>query len=205
MFFENNFQTYFAGQTEQSERAEALDLARNLYAIGLTLKSVPVFDEVSLEALIPISHQLPRDDSAISLPSAMLYMAIHPVLTDLNLFTHDINGQSPSLRLVRVIARSASAVIDHLTELNQNRMIISIWLAAEEAMKAGVVKVSCIIFQRRVTRPGVQSLNDTESSVTLKSITKVSSLLASFAARWPAGAAYVNAWEALVELMWASV
>jgi hypothetical protein len=34
---------------------------------------------------------------------------------------------------------------------------------------------------------------------------KVSTLLASFAARWKDGSAYVDAWETLVELLWSMV
>lgn len=96
-------------------------------------------------------------------------------------------------------------MIDHFTKLNQRQMIISLWMAAERVLEAGAVWAAYLMHQRRVSGRGPQGVAAMATDLAFAPIVKVSSLLASFAARWRPGSTYVDNWETLVELLWKMV
>lgn len=153
------------------------------------------------ESLIP--HCLRVDAAApqLSVSSATLYIALHPLFT-----THDnSSGGIPldtSAALFHVISRSASTIIDHFAQLNEDNTIISIWMAADRVLEAGIVWAIYSMSQRGVALVGDHSLLAMGAGLVMRPTMKVSTLLMSFAARCKSVSAYVDAWDTLVELLW---
>lgn len=182
--------------------ADELYFASCLHNISHALTTVAVPTETYLESLIPISLQISSLSSEIKMPSATLYTALHPLFTHPDSFARSGTFNIPSPRIIHTIAKSAAVVIDHFTRLNQRQMIISIWIAAERVVEAGAVWAAYLIRERSLSGRALQGVAINGTDFPLAPIVKVSSLLASFAARWKPGSAYANNWETLVELLW---
>jgi len=198
-------QLYIQDPSTLSKFSDELHVARCLQKLLCSLTTVPVRDEAFLEAQIPLSLQVTSLGSEISLPSAILYIALHPLLTDSDLFAEQNFMNRPSSRLVHIITTSASVIIDHFTQLNEKNSIISIWVAAERILVAGAVWAAGLMHRKHLSGPGLQGVSNPGTGVTLDPIIKVSSLLASFAARWKAGSSYVTTWNAVVDSIWQTI
>ncbi|KAL2433859.1 hypothetical protein ABEF95_011393 [Exophiala dermatitidis] len=185
--------------------ADELYVARCLHNISRVLATVSAPTETYLENLIPTFLQVTSLDSEISAHSATLYVALHPLFTHPDSFAGSGIFSNPSPRIIHLIAKSSAAMIDHFTKLNQRHMIISLWMAAERVLEAGAVWAAYLMHQRRASGRGPQGVAAMATDLAFAPIVKVSSLLASFAARWKPGSTYVDNWETLVELLWKMV
>ena len=154
-----------------------------------------------LEQLVPMPLQINSATSTISIHSATLYTALHPLLTKLESSTGgpQLGGSS---RLFHVIPQSASVVIDHFAQLNEEHKIISIWMAAERVLEAGLVWAAYLISQNSTTLPGHRITSIMGTRIAMGPLIKVSTLLASFAARWKSGSVHANSWETLMDQLW---
>ncbi|KIW79388.1 hypothetical protein Z517_06000 [Fonsecaea pedrosoi CBS 271.37] len=199
-------QTYLRPSADHVSPLHALSnelgVESSLHRIHRTLATVPVPSERYLEALIPQFLQVASAGSEISLSSARLYLALSPLFIDSDRFGNGVGMNAPSPRMVHLITESASVLIDHYTRLNQTTSIISIWMTAEHVLIAGVIWAAGLVHQHRLSGPRLQTISATGPGPALGPIVKVSSLLASFSARWKAGSAFVNAWETVVETLW---
>jgi hypothetical protein len=180
-----------------------LNILSCLHNIAQGFTAFPSQSEKYFESLVPLPLQVSSRCSDITLPSATLYTALHPLFTT----TSDACSNSrvlsdTSSRLFHVIARSATIVIGHFDNLNQSNSIISIWMAAERVLEAGVIWASFLMSQRHTAPTEEHHFLGMETHIAMRPILKVSTLLASFAARWKDGLAYTNAWETLIELLW---
>lgn len=201
--FDARLQLYFEDVPTPNVLSDELYVTNCLNSISRALNTIPTPTEALLEALIPPALHVTSFDPEIGLISATLYTALGPLLTDPGSIVGVGILTTPSPRLVHVIAKSASVLIDHFTQLNKRNMIISIWVAAELVLKAGAVWAASLMHKQQISGPTVpRHIFATELDVTMGPIIKVSSLLASFAARWNAGSIYVQSWETLVELFW---
>ena len=153
-----------------------------------------------LESLIPQPLQIHSTTSDMSLNSARLYTALHPLFTRSELFGSGMPNARSS-RLFYIIAGSASRIIDHFAELDKDNKIVSIFIAAEQVCEAGLVWAASLPTRNKNAAVEHQ-LAAKDISSAMAPIVKVSSLLASFAARWKHGTAYVTAWKSFVELLW---
>lgn len=93
-------------------------------------------------------------------------------------------------------------MIDYFVQLDKSHKIISIWMAAERVFEAGVIWVAYLSRQRNVTPMREDHITSIGTNIAASPILKVSTLLASIAARWKRGLVYVNTWETLVQLLW---
>ncbi|KEF57729.1 uncharacterized protein A1O9_05648 [Exophiala aquamarina CBS 119918] len=143
----------------------------------------PLQSEDFFESLIPLHLQVRLTTSDISIYSATLYLALHPIFT-----TSDI------------VACSASAIIDHFARLNEDKKIISISMAASQVLEAGLVWATYLMCRHQTAQAG--SFYAMEPRLALGPILKVSALISSFVARWESGAVYAEAWETFVQLLW---
>lgn len=167
-----------------------------------------------IENIIPLSMQVYSAHTDISIQSATLYTSLHPLFTGLDIISSSPDFASdPYLsQLYQIIAKCACIIIDDYTRLNNDNKIISLWIAAERVMECGSVWAFFLI-SRRCRQPVTATTATTAPTATtsdyhistrdaMMPILKVSTLLASFAARWAGCAAYVDAWETLVEMLW---
>ncbi|KAH8680691.1 hypothetical protein BX600DRAFT_444917 [Xylariales sp. PMI_506] len=157
--------------------------------------------EQFFENLIPLSLQVDIMSSDIHLRSARLYLALHPLFTHQDVLSNMALPNQGS-RLFQIIARSAHTMIDHYARLNETNKIISIWMAAERVLEAGLVWAAYLISHRNSSPMGEHCFLSMGTGLAMSAILKVSALLASFAARWKEGAAFVDAWGTFVELLW---
>ncbi len=202
LFFHTNLQLYLQDIPAPSVFTDELYIASCLHSISRALTNIPVPTERFLENLIPVSLQVISLDSEITLSSATLYAALHPVFTHSDCFAVGGLLSMPSPRLIRVIAKAASVMIDHFTQLNEDNMIVSIWQAAEQVLEAGTLWATSVVHQQLSSGFRSQSASGAAAGVVLSPIVKVSSLLASFSARWKDGSVYVSTWATVVELLW---
>ncbi|EXJ92791.1 hypothetical protein A1O3_01344 [Capronia epimyces CBS 606.96] len=182
---------------------DELTVASHLLDLAEKFTISPRPPESTFERLIPVSMQLTSINSPISIHSATLYTALHPLMTNSDAASKGILNDS-SMRLFHVIAHSASAVIDHFARLDGGRKIISLWMAADRVLEAGLVWASYLMYHR-ITTPGYRPSDSIGTRVAMSPVLKVSALLASFSARWNSATAHVQAWETVVELLWSLV
>lgn len=200
LYLDNRLQLYLAISSILNHSSDDLYLARCLLLIKRKFDAAAAPSEAYLEAQIPHALQVNSASTDISLPSAVLYLSLHPLLTNLDMFSHAEIISGLSSRMLLLIITSASIVIDHFTQLNNRNSIISIWLSAERVLIAGAVWVASLIHQKHSAAHNTPSIAAT--STLMNPIVKVSSLLASFAARWKAAESYVTAWNVLVDILW---
>lgn len=143
-------------------------------------------------------------DSAISIQSARLYTALHPLFSKSDLGSRGMLDV-PASRLFHIVAHSASTLIDHFARLNEDDKIISLWMTAEPIFEAGLLWASYLVNQRYSALPESRPFHTMGTKIAMSSVMKVSTLLASFAARWKSGRVYADAWETLTELLWSMV
>lgn len=158
-----------------------------------------------LESLIPVPLQIlavppltrarlaDTTTPLMSLQSAQLYIALHPVVIAPNMIAKE-EALPPPSRLFQIAAASAYVLLNEYARQNPRHRIASLWMAVERIVEAGIVWVLYVLAQ--------QQQQPLDIGTAMRPILQVSALLASFAARWKAGTAYVDAWDALVELMW---
>lgn len=157
-----------------------------------------------LENLIPSPLQVRALPSTVSIDSARLYIALHPLFTASEAFSQPNAGAFPS-RLFHVVGNSACTIINHYALLNEENNIICLWMAAEQVLEAGLVWAVYIMNQRQSTPTafgGSQPMLQLSPSFVMDPIIKVSTLLASLTARWRNGSAYAQAWEIFVQMFW---
>lgn len=159
----------------------------------------PLQSEDFFESLIPLHLQMRSTTSDISIHSAMLYLALHPIFTTSDVISSGSLNISNS-RLFQIVAHSASAIIDHFTRLNEDKKIISISMVAPQVLEAGLVWATYLICRHEIAQAG--SFHGMEPRLALGPILKVSALIASFVARWESGATYAETWETFVQLLW---
>jgi hypothetical protein len=157
--------------------------------------------EQFFESLIPLSLQVDEMRSDITIHSATLYVALHPIFTTLDIISNGVL-YNPLSRLFHVVAHSARTVIDHFARLNESNSIISLWMAAERVLEAGLVWAAYLMSQRKASPTGEHCFVSMGTGIAMGVLMKVSSLLVSFAARWQAGSSFVDAWETFIELVW---
>jgi hypothetical protein len=106
-----------------------------------------------------------------------------------------------SPELLKIVAESASTVLDIYFQQNRDHKLTSIWLSAERALEAGAVWGAYIIILGRsqTTSDGLFSIS---TSRVMGPLQKCSTLLASFAERWTDGSIYLEVWETFLSLLW---
>lgn len=166
----------------------------HLHDITYRFTTIPPPPKDFFESLIPLPMQIASANSDIGIYSATLYTALHPLFTTPDACFSTMPSDASS-RLFHIVAKSASIIIDHLARLNDDDKIISIWMAAERVLESGLVWASYLMSQSRTTTTGADRFSTVGSHAPMSPILKVSALLASFAARWNSGSAYVDAWE----------
>ena len=165
------------------------------------LTILPHLSAQVLERLIPLPLQVALPGSEGDISSAMLYLVLHPLFTTSEI----ISGKSLdtiSLRLFCIVANSARIVIDHLADLHHSHRIISLWMATERLFEGGLVWAAFLVSQSHASRRGGQDIPHMDRGTAMGPLLKVSSLLASFSMACKDGGAYVDAWEAFLELLW---
>ncbi|ERS98583.1 hypothetical protein HMPREF1624_05369 [Sporothrix schenckii ATCC 58251] len=183
-----------------------LVVLRTCMQIRQHLEARPQIPDYLLESLIPVPLQvlaappLTRtrlaDTTAappMSVQSATVYMALHPVVVFPDMILKGGQLSAPS-RLFQIVAGAACVLLDEYARQNPRHRISSLWMSAERIVEAGIVWVLYVLAH--------QQYGLLDVGTAMRPILHVSSLLASFAARWKAGTAYVEPWETLVELMW---
>jgi hypothetical protein len=108
-----------------------------LQRIAEHMTHFPRPSEDFFENLMPLGLQVRSISSGISIQSAMLYLAPHPLFTTSEAFSTRTFNVLHS-RLFQIVAHSASAIIDHFAYLNENDMIVSVCMAAEQVIEAGM-------------------------------------------------------------------
>lgn len=184
-----------------SSLSSELRLLSNLHSIFHWFTESPRPSEAYFESLIPLPMQVDTIDSDISISSARLYIALHPLFTTLDVYC-STTPNDPGSRLFHIIANSASIMIDQYTQLNKDNKILSIWLATERILECGAIWAAYLINQSCITPRREFPLSGMGTRTVMSPVLKVSVLLASLTARWKGGLAYVEAWEAVVELLW---
>lgn len=173
------------------------------HEIRSRLTTLPPPSAKYVENVIPLPLQIYSIESNISIASASLYTCLHPIFTSCDIWSFNLTNDPYLSQLLHIIAKSASTVIDHHAKLNDDNKIISLWIAAERIMECGSLWAFFLIRQRRQLPPTVNyRLANMPTRDAMAPILKVSTLLASFAARWPGCTAYVDSWETLVEMLW---
>ncbi|KAL2400734.1 hypothetical protein ABEF92_004968 [Exophiala dermatitidis] len=166
--------------------------------LTLYLRSIPPSDVLADELyVVRCLHNISRVLVTVSAPTETYLEGLIPGFLQVTSLDSEISAPSATL--------SAAVMIDHFTKLNQRQMIISLWMAAERVLEAGAVWAAYLMHQRRVSGRGPQGVAAMATDLAFAPIVKVSSLLASFAARWRPGSTYVDNWETLVELLWKMV
>ena len=192
-------QRYPAKLFTPNDGSDEVHVAASLHNIKRKFDTVAAPSEAYLEAQIPLSLRITSFESTISLPSAILYLALHPLLTKLDMCIASEGMSRLSPRIVHLITTSAVVIIDHFTQLNENNLIISMWLGAERVLMGGAVWVSGLLHQKHLSGASPQGMLSTGTA--LSPVMKITSLLASFAARWKAGSAYMTIWNDVVDLL----
>ena len=155
----------------------------------------------SFEDLIPMALRVLPPNVEIDMPSATLYVALHPLFTTQDvLFGRPLHDNSS--RIFHITAMSARATIDHFSLLHEDGKILSLWMEAERVIECGTVWLFYLAHQSNSQTTRESDFSRTGMGNTMAPLLKVSSLLSSFSARWKDGAAYVDAWQACVELLW---
>ncbi|KAL2397772.1 hypothetical protein ABEF93_004583 [Exophiala dermatitidis] len=166
--------------------------------LTLYLRSIPPSDVLADELyVVRCLHNISRVLVTVSAPTETYLEGLIPGFLQVTSLDSEISAPSATL--------SAAVMIDHFTKLNQRQMIISLWMAAERVIEAGAVWAAYLMHKRRVSGRGPQGVAAMATDLAFAPIVKVSSLLASFAARWRPGSTYVDNWETLVELLWKMV
>ncbi|CAK7209917.1 hypothetical protein SBRCBS47491_000606 [Sporothrix bragantina] len=184
-----------------------LVVLRSLLQIRQQLEKQPPPPDHILESLIPAPLQIispPQlsrarlSDSTplISVQSATLYLALYPSPASvLSSAANDLAVPPAPSRLFQMAAASAYVILNEFHRQNGHgrHRIVSLWMSAERIVEAGIVWALYVLSH---PQPPL------DVGTAMRPIVQTSSLLASFAARWTAGRAHSEAWDAVVELMW---
>jgi hypothetical protein len=185
-----------------SDVATQLNVDACLKNIVHAFSASPMPSEAYFIDLIPPELRVNSGEGDIPLSSARLYLALR------GRFTSDIRDINPdgtlprcSSTLLRVIARSASTIIDSIAYDNTHQKLVSLWMAAERLMEAAIVWGSylTILKQTENSSGGILAIG---LPTAMNPILQCSTVLASFAGRWKKGGIYMKVWEAYVSLLW---
>lgn len=178
------------------------ELARqgHLHNIAKHLAMIPRPPLDALERTLPDTLRA-NADAEMSIDSARLYLALHPIFTDVDVCSGPVHDSSSS-RLLLLIATAASVVIEHYKRLNQENRILSLAMAADHVFEAGCVWTAYLMSWRNGLTSIDSYTSDTSIRYIMEPIRQVSALLSSFMARWTGGSAYIRAWDALLDLLW---
>lgn len=161
----------------------------------------PMPSQDYFEDLIPNELKVLPGEFDINPSSATLYLALHPLFTsaDSDIFSNlSLDGHSSEL--LRIIADSASTIIDGFVQMNKDHKILSIWRGVERILEAGAVwGIYLITLQRTKSVSGKDHRILTSSA--MGPLLKCSTLLASFAERWKDGLIYAQIWETFLSLL----
>lgn len=180
---------------------EELHILKLLRETAERFATEPLSVDNSIQGLIPQHLQVGLMDYDISLSSARLYLALHPLFSMSELGVRSILDQYSS-QLFNVIARSSTQLIDHFAALSDGNKILSIWMAAEQVLEAGAVWAAYLMSRHQnpsLTQHGASTMG---TRAGLSPILKVTSLLTSFAVRCKDTSAHLRVWETLVALLW---
>lgn len=181
--------------------ADELDVLRLLDNISDHFTAVPRTSPDILESLLLLPMEIDAITPMINIHSATLYLSFHPLFT-----TSEMHSSGPldsqSSRLLHIVAHSATVVISHFAKLNDENRVISVWMAAERVLEAGLVWAYYLMHQRRTAATVGHTFSSLSTRAAVSPILKVCTLLASFTARWKNGLAYMESWEIFVELLW---
>ena len=196
-----HLQLYLQHPQGHNAAFDDLYIANTLHHIARSIATVRFPSETYLEMLIPSSLRVPDSESDISLASAKLYLALHPLITDTERFIAAHITNMPSARIAHIIAKSACVIINHYTRMDHKHMIVSIWLTAERIFEAGLVSAFSIINQKKLSRVGEPNNYTATYNDKLQPIFLVTNLLASFSRRWKAGLVYIETWNAIAGIV----
>jgi hypothetical protein len=167
---------------------------------GFTITPVP--HQTYFENIIPRHLQVASTDTDIGIQSAMLYVSLHPLFTTspAEIFSErSLDRISPEL--LKIVADSASTVLDIYFQQNRDHKLTSIWLSAERVLEAGAVWGAYIIILGR-SQTMSDGLFSISTSRVMGPLQKCSTLLVSFAERWTDGSIYLEVWETFLSLLW---
>jgi hypothetical protein len=196
---ENQLRLFKQSSVTPMSPSDELNIALSLQEIVHSLANKPGQHWDALESRIPPSLRVTAIEQGLSLSSATLYIALHPLLTDSTPFAFQQYPSKLPTALVQVIIDSASVIIDHVAHLNEQNKIISIWIAAEQILMAGTVWLAGLLHQRYHSGSSMEGVLMVGTSTGSPPVIKVTSLLASFAARWRGGYSHVAIWDAVLQ------
>lgn len=173
----------------------------HLLRIAQGFAATPRPSQEYFEKLIPSELKVLTGDMHVSPSSATLYLALHPLFTSSlsEIFSTDTLNES-SLDLLRIVADSASTIIDGFVQLDKDHKIISIWRSAERVLEAGAVWATYVIKLRLMAIPSTRS--QIRESSAMSPLLKCNTLLTSFAQRWKVGSIYAQIWETFLLMIW---
>ena len=183
-------------------REDSLTVYKLLRQIAQGFTLTPIPHHAYFENLIPRHLRVASTDTVIGIQSAMLYVSLHPLFTA---SPSDIFSESPldqsSSDLLKVVADSASAILDFYFQQSRGFKLISIWMSIERVLEAGAMWGTYLIVLRRTqtTSGGLSSIGTSRAMGPLQ---KCSALLASFAERWKEGSTYFEVWETFLSVLW---
>jgi hypothetical protein len=173
----------------------------HLLSINQGLATTPRPSQEHFENLIPRELKVLAGDLNISPSSATLYLALHPLFTASRseIFTTTPLDDSSS-DLLKIVANSASAIIDGFIQLNKTHMIISIWRSAERVLEAGAVWAMYVIKLQLMASPSTRA--QLRESSAMSPLLKCNNLLISFSERWKPSLIYAQIWETFLLQLW---
>jgi hypothetical protein len=166
--------------------------------------------QASSVALVPSQYRSVLEDSGagLDIASAKVYLALHPLFTSrpeiISLFSSTERPilclDKPYVKLINTIARSAALIIETFAQSNKDLKIISLWVAAERILEAGVVWATYLtIVHTQILDGGLSGLG---WSTAMAPLHKCTSLLTSIAQRWRGGTIYPEVWDTFLSLFW---
>lgn len=166
---------------------------------ALSLQPQPPYEH--LEQLIPLQLRVARNAVSISLPSARIYLALHPLFTDrlYDLFS-DQMAEQDKVDLWKIVATSASVVIESYVRLQKEQRLLSVWLAAERVLEAAAVSAIYFLVTRRTHVGSAEAAYNSLDESTLP-LWKCANLLTSYAERWKEAIAYSRIWDTFLSLL----
>lgn len=173
--------------------------------ISESLSLQPRPSQERLEHLIPLQLRVLRSDKGpIPFSSATIYLALHPVFTDYlsDLCSdHTSTTQIISTGLLEIIAASASVVIDRYVQLQEEHMLLSVWIAAERVLEAGAVWATYLLIVKEMQTDDDANSACGNTKKSMLPLWKCGNLLTSCAERWKGGRVYCKVWETFLSMI----
>ncbi|RDL41627.1 uncharacterized protein BP5553_01606 [Venustampulla echinocandica] len=179
-------------------------LYTNIRNITESFCTTPLPQQEHFESLIPsdLRASISQAGADITLPAAVIYLTLHPLFTSkgTEIFS-DYPLPTTAINLLHTIGRSARKIIDEYFQSSKVNKIISIWMAAERVLEAGAVWATYLIIMKR-KQSSTGGLSNIGMNHVMRTLTRCSTLLVSFAERWKEGLVYVEIWEIFLSLLW---